>query len=259
MMSFYADVEGLRVIAIRDRVPHGTDTTWVPGSGAVHKQVNGAAPRPPDLDEADRPCGGPSIVDIALSVLIDTFEQGVAVTDPSARIRFLNRAGHALVRAGLLRIEGGHLRGATPGEGVTLRSVIAGCAAGGGSAARLVSEHGLLLVAASAIPAPAGAIATSAVLLRFTDPASVRPTDTSVLRSHFGFTPAEAALAADVLAGYDLAASAARQGIKPNTARVHLRHIFEKTGTRRQAELMRLLLLCPQPIAVGQAGSSDAY
>jgi DNA-binding CsgD family transcriptional regulator len=30
---------------------------------------------------------------------------------------------------------------------------------------------------------------------------------------------------------------------------VHLRHLFEKTGTRRQAELVRLLLLCPQPIA----------
>ncbi|MBY0398607.1 MAG: helix-turn-helix transcriptional regulator, partial [Thermoleophilia bacterium] len=70
-----------------------------------------------------------------------------------------------------------------------------------------------------------------------------------VLQDQFGFTPAEAALAVDILAGNDLAASATRRRITRNTARVHLRHLFEKTGTRRQAELVRLLLLCPQPIA----------
>ncbi len=251
-MSFYADIEGPRVIATADRFPQGTDVSWAGGSGAVHGPGIGAALCSRSVAEVERSCADPTLVDIALGILIDNFEQGVAVTDPSARVHFLNRAGHALVRAGLLRLEGGHLRGTSPSEGVTLRGVIAGCAAGGGRSARLVSEHGLLLVAACAIPAPVGSIATSAVLLRFTDPASVRPPDASVLQSQFGLTPAEAALAVDVLAGHDLAASAARRGITPNTAKVHLRHIFEKTGTRRQAELMRLLLLCPQPIAVRQ-------
>lgn len=31
-------------------------------------------------------------------------------------------------------------------------------------------------------------------------------------------------------------------GIKPNTARAHLRSIFSKTGVRRQTELVRLFL-----------------
>ncbi|WP_267406554.1 helix-turn-helix transcriptional regulator [Methylobacterium sp. GC_Met_1] len=250
MMSFYADIEGPRVIAIADRFPQGTDRSWAGGSDTVHEPGNGAAFRSRGVAKAEHACAGPTLVDMALGILVNNFEQGVAVTDPSARVHFLNRAGHALVRAGLLRLEGGHLRGPSPSAGVTLRSVIAGCAADGGRSARLVSEHGVLLVAACAIPAPVGSIATSTVLLRFTDPASVRPPDTSVLQSQFGLTPAEAALAADVLAGHDLAASAVRRGIKPNTAKVHLRHIFEKTGARRQAELMRLLLLCPQPIAV---------
>ncbi|TDM90188.1 LuxR family transcriptional regulator, partial [Lactobacillus crispatus] len=73
--------------------------------------------------------------------------------------------------------------------------------------------------------------------------------DPGVLQDQFGFTPADAALAIDILAGNDLAASATRRQITRNTARGHPRHLFEKTGTRRQAELMRLLLLCPQPIA----------
>ncbi|MCJ2120630.1 helix-turn-helix transcriptional regulator [Methylobacterium sp. J-001] len=71
-----------------------------------------------------------------------------------------------------------------------------------------------------------------------------------MLQDLFGFTPAEAALATDILAGHDLAASAARRRITVHTARAHLRRLFEKTGTNRQAELMRLLLLllCPLPV-----------
>ena len=78
-----------------------------------------------------------------------------------------------------------------------------------------------------------------------------------MLQAQFGFTPAEAALAVDILAGNDLAASATHRRITRNTARVHLRHLFEKTGTRRQAELVRLLLLCPQPIAATQGARID--
>jgi len=37
-------------------------------------------------------------------------------------------------------------------------------------------------------------------------------------------------------------ASAARLGIATTTVRAHLSHIFEKTGVRRQAELVRLLM-----------------
>lgn len=261
MMSFYADVEGPRMIAITHRLPHafphGSNPTRAGGSSAAHQPRSEAPVRQQGVDAADRSCTDPSIVDIALGLLIDRFEQGVVVTDLSARILFLNCAMHTLVRAGLLHIEGGHLRGTTPGDSSTLRSIITGCVAGGGSSARLMSENGQLLVAACAIPAAAGLIAKSGVLLRFTDPASVRPMDKSVLQRLFGFTPAEATLAADVLAGYDLAAIAARRGITSNTARAHLRRIFEKTGTRRQAELMRLLLLCPQLIAVRQHMLSD--
>jgi DNA-binding CsgD family transcriptional regulator len=39
-----------------------------------------------------------------------------------------------------------------------------------------------------------------------------------------------------------LQAAADRLGISLATARTHLAHVFDKTGTRRQAELVRLLL-----------------
>jgi DNA-binding CsgD family transcriptional regulator len=52
----------------------------------------------------------------------------------------------------------------------------------------------------------------------------------------------EAAVALKVMDGKGLQATAAALGIAPVTARSHLAAIFGKTGTRRQAELVRVLL-----------------
>ncbi len=62
------------------------------------------------------------------------------------------------------------------------------------------------------------------------------------LRRRFAFTHAEAAFAAAILKGDGRRAAAARSGITEGTAKSHLARIFEKTGARRQAELVRLLL-----------------
>ena len=206
-------------------------------SASVQRNVRtaGEGPEPPGTD--------PVCVEAALRLLIDHLEQGLAVTDGCGRAHFLNRAAQAAVARGLLRLEHGILRGATGEDSATLRRLITPCAAGRGvGSARLAGADGTLLVTACPI-------AQGAVLLRFADPAATRLPEVQMLQDQFSLTPAEAALARDILAGNDLTASAARRRITLNTARVHLRRIFEKTGTRRQAELMRLLLLCPHPIA----------
>ncbi len=59
------------------------------------------------------------------------------------------------------------------------------------------------------------------------------------------FTAAEARLSLGLLEGKGLAAAARRNSISLNTARTHLRHVFEKTRTHRQAELVRLIVLSP--------------
>jgi DNA-binding CsgD family transcriptional regulator len=46
----------------------------------------------------------------------------------------------------------------------------------------------------------------------------------------------------EILRGEGLQASADALGISVTTARTHLTHTFEKTGTRRQAELVHLIL-----------------
>lgn len=61
------------------------------------------------------------------------------------------------------------------------------------------------------------------------------------LRELFGFTPTEAAVAADLGAGKALDQIALRHGIGIGTVRFHLKRILAKTGTGRQAEVAALL------------------
>lgn len=61
------------------------------------------------------------------------------------------------------------------------------------------------------------------------------------LRERFALTRAEVDFAMEIIKGDGRQAAAARLGISLATARTHLEHIFEKTGARRQAELVQLL------------------
>ena len=54
----------------------------------------------------------------------------------------------------------------------------------------------------------------------------------------YGLTLAEARLVEALLTGDTLQEYADRQGIRVNTARVYMKHVLAKTGTRRQAELI---------------------
>jgi len=66
-----------------------------------------------------------------------------------------------------------------------------------------------------------------------------------ILRELYRLTAAEARLANCLLEGNDLRGAAEQMSIKWATARFHLKRVFAKTGTRRQTELMRLMLALP--------------
>jgi DNA-binding CsgD family transcriptional regulator len=79
-------------------------------------------------------------------------------------------------------------------------------------------------------------------IVSITDPDSARLQRENNLRQRFQLTPAEAALADEIMKGDGRKAAACRCEITDGTAKCHLAKIFEKTGTRRQAELIRLLI-----------------
>jgi DNA-binding CsgD family transcriptional regulator len=59
------------------------------------------------------------------------------------------------------------------------------------------------------------------------------------IRPRFGLTPGETRVLGEIIGGNGLPAAAARLKITQATARTHAYRIFEKTGTNRQAELIR--------------------
>ena len=63
------------------------------------------------------------------------------------------------------------------------------------------------------------------------------------LRELYSLTAGEARLAAWLLQGKSVEEAAAAMGITGNTARADLKRVYQKTGVRRQPELMRRLLL----------------
>jgi DNA-binding CsgD family transcriptional regulator len=61
----------------------------------------------------------------------------------------------------------------------------------------------------------------------------------------YGLTPAESRLAAKIAEGRSLEQAAVMLNITTETARSYIKRILSKTGVKRQAELVRLLLLGP--------------
>jgi DNA-binding CsgD family transcriptional regulator len=81
----------------------------------------------------------------------------------------------------------------------------------------------------------------AAVLVFIVDPANRSSIPLARLVDAFGLTPAEARVAVASSAGKTTLETAHLLGLSPNTVKTHMRRVFAKTGTGRQAELARLV------------------
>jgi len=93
--------------------------------------------------------------------------------------------------------------------------------------------------------------------------------DLELLQALFGLTPTEALVARALAQGLDSAALARTMGVKPNTVQSHIKRVLVKSGTRRQSQLVSLILrsaimplpalaaaIRPQPPAPAPTGSA---
>ena len=190
---------------------------------------------------------------------LDLLRDAVFLVDPQGVVVHVNQAAEGILQKGsCLALDRGskRLRSCTAAQTVSLQRLIAAMAAmnrgdvlastfGIDKALRLdCGDAGVLLL--RAVPLRAGAAwnvsAKAAVLLLVSEPdrgAAERLADD--LRGLFGLTPTEASVAAQIgqATSVDVAAEALK--ITAATLRWHLKHVFEKTGTTRQAELTRLV------------------
>jgi DNA-binding CsgD family transcriptional regulator/PAS domain-containing protein len=84
------------------------------------------------------------------------------------------------------------------------------------------------------------ALPQGCALVFVNDPTKLREPPLNALMGMYGLTRAEARLAAYLSTGNSLAEWAHRSGTSYNTARTHLKHVFDKTGVTRQADLAAL-------------------
>ena len=177
--------------------------------------------------------------------------EGVILVDADARVSFANIVAEKYFAARELRQSKGILRGSSVHETENLHAAIAKCGERGFGACSdgLVSlTRGptksplTLLISPLPIAASANFLASlPAAIIFVNDPDKTSVPDTVQLRKKFRLTPAEAAFAVEILNGDGIQAAADRLSISRATARTHLSRIFDKTGVRRQAELVRLL------------------
>jgi DNA-binding CsgD family transcriptional regulator len=80
-------------------------------------------------------------------------------------------------------------------------------------------------------------------LVLIIDPDDEPEPTVALLRRLYRLTEAEAAVAIHVMRGADLKEISEELSISYTTVRTHLQHVFDKTDTHRQAELVRLLLV----------------
>ncbi len=191
----------------------------------------------------------------ASAELLDRLRQASLLVDAACHVLFANRAAEEILadRLGLRRGAEGVLRANRQSETAAMHKLVAeaaGCIADGkeGAGGRLRLSRGEertpLMVLVIPLRAETNWLAPHhpSAMLFVTDPERTSNPTAASLRAGFGLTRMEAALALEVLDGKGLKVAARRLGISPTTARTHLTAVFGKTGTRRQAELVRVLL-----------------
>ncbi|MFE0758861.1 helix-turn-helix transcriptional regulator [Inquilinus sp. NPDC058860] len=221
-------------------------------AAVLSTRAAGLAGQGDDDDDDDAPAGPPRLRDDGhggIEDLLDWLDLGVMIVDAAARpIRLNRRAGAIVARADGLYATPFGITTAIPEETGRLRQAIA-MATAGGARLRLTRPSGSPPLLVTVIPVRTGGDADGRpaapwVALFVMDPGGASTPSPGLLQELFGLTAAEAVFAAEISRGDGLQAVAERLAIAPSTARTHLTRIFEKTGTRRQAELVWLLMQC---------------
>jgi DNA-binding CsgD family transcriptional regulator len=203
--------------------------------------------------EVRRRVDGLQLLQSASGHALDQLPTGVVLVDAAARVLFANVAAQRtfMSRVGL-RIEGGRLAALLPRETNALRALVdsaARTAHGDGlhsggvmTVSRPDSERPLsVLVTPVAGNSTSDNLGHAAAAVLISNPDQPNWPDPAVLRAVFRLTDAECRLAIAICSGVSLAEAADLQGVTKGTAKTYLKHVFAKTGTSRQSELVAII------------------
>ena len=189
--------------------------------------------------------------------VLDRLPLVVILVDGGGRVINMNRAaGELAKRADGLQVDGG---GVCRAEGTQERAQLADLIA---RAANSEPEPGAQKARAMKIPRPSQKRPLSvlvapltgkqtrqgrrgAAVLYVRDPEAPQTTSAAVLSDVYGLTASEAKVLQSLVQGKSLEDMARDFKVSINTLRTHLKSIFRKTDTKRQSELLSLVLSGP--------------
>jgi DNA-binding CsgD family transcriptional regulator len=184
---------------------------------------------------------------------LDGLDAGLYLVDAEARLIHANIAGRAILDASdMLQECHGHLAACDPAVNQTLRDVFAAAGQadslpGAGAIAVPLIGMGDRRHVAHVLPLSSGARQRSGVAYRAVAALFVRravlvmPPRSEVIGEAFKLTPTELRVLFAIVEVGGIPEVAAVLGVADTTVRTHVSRLFEKTGTARQADLVKLV------------------
>ena len=181
--------------------------------------------------------------------VVDRLGSGLVIVGQSGRVLVTNETANQIFAAsdGLTLRDGRlHAAGASDRErlGTALDDVIVH---GRDACASLGRPSGAPPLTILAVPIETpdkmGSGEVEVAVLFIHDPLDSPPLDPADVQVMFGLTPGQAELAALLSQGHSLEEVGERLGLTLNTVRTRVKQVFARTGTSRQAELVRRLVL----------------
>jgi DNA-binding CsgD family transcriptional regulator len=191
----------------------------------------------------------PAVVGLGLVTvrIFDLLSIGVVLLDRSGRVVFANSAAQALSQDGGSLLLNSRVTSPSSEEarrlGDLIRSVLDGALV---RTMSLPTRCGrpLMLLASPVRGQDCSDILDergTAAMLLICDPDRPAQIPSGWMMDAYGLTLAEVRVALSVASGLGISDTARRLKISVNTVKTHLRRVYEKTGTRRQAELSRIV------------------
>lgn len=185
-----------------------------------------------------------------LGAVAQALRLAVVVVATESHIVYANDAAEDLLRStGGLRSRAGRLEAVAAGTDRALQcSIHAALAAGNNppSGSSLLctrpDDQRPYVIEVLPIDPADGAGSGRRAMVIVVDPEHEPETAAVLLRRHYGLTAGETQIALMVLHGSSVKDIAERLSLSQATVKTHLQHVFDKTGTHRQADLIRLLL-----------------
>jgi DNA-binding CsgD family transcriptional regulator len=227
---------------------------WGPFSEAAETVVMTLKPHLQRALELHHRMGAMETAKLGLEAALDAHEHAVFGIGPNGQVMPLNRGAEAVVQEGdCLRLSNGRLSAAFAGKNRKLQQLLSDAIGMGfgpeHSSAMLLErtsgKRALRLTATRFVSAISGSSMALAALMFVSDPGTVPQSRGTLMRMLYGLTPAEVRVADLLLRGLDAGEAANQLGLTLGTVRLQTKRVMAKTGTRRQAELMKLGLSLP--------------